>query len=184
MRIRLKRQRQQLIEVKILGKINGAVGNYNAHFATYPELDWQAFAQDFVSGLGLEWNPYTTQIEPHDYIAELFHALSRFNTVLLDLDRDVWGYISVGYFKTKYLWPVKLVLPPCHIKLTRLILKTLKATLAWPMRCLNFLSAKLPVSRWQRDLTDSTVLRNIGVGIAHSVIAYQSTLKGTGQTGS
>jgi len=177
---RLARQREQLKAVPVLGKINGAVGNYNAHLAAYPELDWQGLAEQFVTGLGLEWNPYTTQIEPHDYLAELFHALARFNTVLLDFDRDVWGYISQGYFKQKTVAGEVGSSTMPH-KVNPIDFENSEGNLGLANALFEHLAAKLPVSRWQRDLTDSTVLRNLGVGIAHSVIAYQSSLKGIGK---
>ncbi|MEW5756519.1 MAG: adenylosuccinate lyase [Pseudomonadota bacterium] len=174
---RLKRQRAQLAAVEILGKINGAVGNYNAHLAAYPELDWSKIAQDFVTSLGLEWNPYTIQIEPHDYIAELFQALSRFNTILIDFDRDVWGYISLGYFKQKTV-AGEIGSSTMPHKVNPIDFENSEGNLGLANALFEHLSAKLPISRWQRDLTDSTVLRNLGVGIAHSVLAYQATLKG------
>ncbi len=174
---RMLRQREQLQAVRLLGKINGAVGNYNAHSVAYPEVDWEAFAKDFVESLGLDWNPYTIQIEPHDYIAELFHALSRFNTILLDFDRDVWGYISLGYFKQKTIAGEVGSSTMPH-KVNPIDFENSEGNLGIANALFGFLSEKLPVSRWQRDLTDSTVLRNIGVGIAHTSIAIQSTLKG------
>jgi len=174
---RLKRQRQQLLSVPILGKINGAVGNYNAHLAACPGVDWETFARDFVSELGLEWNPYTTQIEPHDYIAEYFDALSRFNTVLLDFCRDVWSYISIGYFKQRTVANEVGSSTMPH-KVNPIDFENAEGNLGLANALFHHLSAKLPVSRWQRDLTDSTVLRNLGVGIAHSTLAYRSALKG------
>jgi len=177
---RIERQRAQLAQVQLLGKINGAVGNYNAHSVAYPEVDWEAFAQNFVESLGLTFNPYTIQIEPHDYIAEFFHALSRFNTILLDFDRDVWGYISLGYFKQKTVAGEVGSSTMPH-KVNPIDFENSEGNLGIANALFGFLAEKLPVSRWQRDLTDSTVLRNIGVGIAHTVIAIQSTLKGIGK---
>jgi len=177
---RIERQRAQLANVQLLGKINGAVGNYNAHSVAYPEVDWEAFAQNFVESLGLTFNPYTIQIEPHDYIAEFFHALSRFNTILLDFDRDVWGYISLGYFKQKTVAGEVGSSTMPH-KVNPIDFENSEGNLGIANALFGFLAEKLPVSRWQRDLTDSTVLRNIGVGIAHTVIAIQSTLKGIGK---
>ena len=174
---RLERQRAQLVTVPMLGKINGAVGNYNAHFSAYPELDWADIAEKFVTSLGLDFNPYTIQIEPHDYIAELFDAVARFNTILLDFNRDVWGYISLGYFKQKTIAGEVGSSTMPH-KVNPIDFENSEGNLGLANAIFNHLSAKLPVSRWQRDLTDSTVLRNLGVGVGHSVIAYQSTLKG------
>lgn len=174
---RLSRQQQQFLKVELLGKINGAVGNYNAHSVAYPEIDWAKFAQDFVESLGLTFNPYTIQIEPHDYIAEYFHALSRFNTILLDFDRDIWGYISLGYFKQKTVAGEVGSSTMPH-KVNPIDFENSEGNLGIANALFAFLAEKLPVSRWQRDLTDSTVLRNIGVGIAHTSIAIQSTLKG------
>jgi adenylosuccinate lyase len=174
---RLQRQTKQLEAVELLGKINGAVGNYNAHAVAYPEVDWPEFARGFVESLGLQFNAYTTQIEPHDYIAEFFHALSRFNTVLLDFDRDVWGYISLGYFKQKTVAGEVGSSTMPH-KVNPIDFENSEGNLGLANAMFSFLAEKLPVSRWQRDLTDSTVLRNIGVGIAHTSIAIQSTLKG------
>jgi adenylosuccinate lyase len=177
---RMERQRKQLAAIELLGKINGAVGNYNAHSVAYPEVDWEAFAQRFVESLGLTFNPYTIQIEPHDYIAEFFHALSRFNTILLDFDRDVWGYISLGYFKQKTVAGEVGSSTMPH-KVNPIDFENSEGNLGIANALFGFLAEKLPVSRWQRDLTDSTVLRNIGVGIAHTSIAIQSTLKGIGK---
>ena len=174
---RMQRQSQQLEEVPILGKINGAVGNYNAHISAYPELDWASLACEFVSDLGLVWNPYTIQIEPHDYIAELFDTMARFNSILTDFCRDIWSYISIGYFKQKTVAGEVGSSTMPH-KVNPIDFENAEGNLGLANAMLNHLSAKLPVSRWQRDLTDSTVLRNLGVGIAHSVIAYQSALKG------
>jgi adenylosuccinate lyase len=174
---RMQRQRQQLANVELLGKINGAVGNYNAHSVAYPQVDWEQFAKSFVESLGLSFNPYTIQIEPHDYMAELFQALSRFNTILLDFDRDIWSYISLGYFKQKTIAGEVGSSTMPH-KVNPIDFENSEGNLGLANTMLGFLSEKLPVSRWQRDLTDSTVLRNIGVGIAHTSIAIQSTLKG------
>jgi adenylosuccinate lyase len=164
----------------MLGKINGAVGNYNAHLITYPEVDWEAHAQQFIVGLGLDWNPYTIQIEPHDYIAELFHAVSRFNTILIDFSRDVWGYVSVGYFKQRTVAGEVGSSTMPH-KVNPIDFENAEGNLGIANALFEHLAAKLAVSRWQRDLSDSTVLRNLGVGIAHSVIAFESTLKGVGK---
>jgi adenylosuccinate lyase len=174
---RLQRQREQLANIELLGKINGAVGNYNAHSVAYPDVDWAQFAQNFVESLGLTFNPYTIQIEPHDYMAEFFHALSRFNTILLDFDRDIWGYISLGYFKQKTIAGEVGSSTMPH-KVNPIDFENSEGNLGLANAILGFMADKLPVSRWQRDLTDSTVLRNIGVGIAHTSIAIQSTLKG------
>ena len=174
---RLKRQRQQFAQLEILGKINGAVGNYNAHISAYPELDWPAIAEDFVVSLGLQFNPYTIQIEPHDYIAEYFDVLSRFNNILLDLDRDIWTYISMGYFKQKTIAGEVGSSTMPH-KVNPIDFENSEGNLGLANAMFQHLSSKLPISRLQRDLTDSTVLRNLGVGIAHCLIAYQATLKG------
>ncbi len=174
---RLKRQLKQIQSVEILGKINGAVGNYNAHLSAYPHVDWQANAKTFIENLGLTFNPYTTQIEPHDYIAELFDAIARFNTILIDLDRDIWGYISMGYFKQKTVAGEVGSSTMPH-KVNPIDFENSEGNLGLANAILGHLAEKLPISRWQRDLTDSTVLRNLGVGLAHSVIAYQATLKG------
>ena len=166
--------------MKLLGKINGAVGNYNAHLAAYPGVDWEKFARRFVESLGLEFNPYTIQIEPHDAIAELFDAYARANTILLDLDRDVWGYISLGYFKqkTKAGEVGSSTMP--H-KVNPIDFENSEGNLGVANALLRHLSEKLPVSRWQRDLTDSTVLRNMGVALGHTLLAYDSCLKGLGK---
>ncbi|MEX2367305.1 MAG: adenylosuccinate lyase [Pseudohongiellaceae bacterium] len=174
---RLQRQIEQIRAVSILGKINGAVGNYNAHLIAYPEVDWEGHAQKMVAALGLSWNPYTTQIEPHDYIAELFAAVCRFNTILLDFDRDIWGYISLGYFRQRTIAGEVGSSTMPH-KVNPIDFENSEGNLGLGNAIMQHLSEKLPVSRWQRDLTDSTVLRNIGVGLAHSVIAWQATLKG------
>ena len=177
---RLKRQRAQLVAVPLLGKINGAVGNYNAHLASYPELDWTTFARTFVTGLGLEWNAYTTQIEPHDYVAEYFDALARFNTIIIDFCRDVWSYISIGYFKQKTIAGEVGSSTMPH-KVNPIDFENAEGNLGIANALFDHLAAKLPISRWQRDLSDSTVLRNLGVGVAYSTIAYQSCLKGIGK---
>ncbi len=174
---RLRRQLRQIESVEILGKINGAVGNYNAHLATYPEVDWEANARTFVEGLGLTFNPYTTQIEPHDYIAELFDAVCRFNTILIDFDRDVWGYISLGYFKQKTV-AGEIGSSTMPHKVNPIDFENSEGNLGLANAVLGHLAQKLPISRWQRDLTDSTVLRNLGVGLAYGLIAYQASLKG------
>ena len=174
---RMLRQKEQLQSVPLLGKINGAVGNYNAHCVAYPDVDWAEFAQSFIESLGLQWNPYTIQIEPHDYIAEFFHALSRFNTILLDFDRDIWAYISLGYFKQKTI-AGEIGSSTMPHKVNPIDFENSEGNLGIANALFAFLAEKLPVSRWQRDLTDSTVLRNIGVGIAHTSIAIQASLKG------
>lgn len=174
---RLSRQYQQIEQTELLGKINGAVGNYNAHIVTYPEVDWAVNAKEFVTKLGLNWNPYTTQIEPHDYVAELFSAVSRFNTILIDFNRDVWGYISQGYFKQK-LVAGEVGSSTMPHKVNPIDFENSEGNLGIANAIMHHLAEKLPISRWQRDLTDSTVLRNIGVGFAHGTIAYQAALKG------
>lgn len=174
---RLERQLQQIKSVEILAKINGAVGNYNAHVSAYPEVDWVEFADKFVTGLGLTFNPYTTQIEPHDYIAELFDALARFNTIVLDFDRDIWGYISIGYFKQKTV-EGEIGSSTMPHKVNPIDFENSEGNIGIANAIFNHLAAKLPISRWQRDLTDSTVLRNLGVAVGYSLIAYQATLKG------
>ncbi|PRY72377.1 adenylosuccinate lyase [Halomonas ventosae] len=177
---RLRRQLTQIEGVEILGKINGAVGNYNAHLATYPEVDWEANARTFVEGLGLTFNPFTTQIEPHDYIAELFDAVCRFNTILIDFDRDVWGYISLGYFKQKTV-EGEIGSSTMPHKVNPIDFENSEGNLGLANAILGHLAQKLPISRWQRDLTDSTVLRNLGVGLAYGLIAYEASLKGIGK---
>ncbi len=174
---RLERQLQQIKSVEILAKINGAVGNYNAHVSAYPEVNWAEFAEKFVTDLGLTFNPYTTQIEPHDYIAELFDALARFNTIVLDFDRDIWGYISIGYFKQKTV-AGEIGSSTMPHKVNPIDFENSEGNIGIANAIFNHLAAKLPISRWQRDLTDSTVLRNLGVAIGYSLIAYQATLKG------
>ncbi len=175
--LRLQRQRKQLAITTVLGKLNGAVGNYNAHMAAYPEIDWPEFARVVIEGLGAGQSPITTQIEPHDYIAEYFAALARFNTILVDFSRDVWAYIAIGYFKQRTVAGEVGSSTMPH-KVNPIDFENAEGNLGVANALLEHLSQKLPISRWQRDLTDSTVLRNLGVGIAHSVIAYQSILKG------
>ena len=175
--VRLQRQREQIANVELLGKINGAVGNYNAHISAYPEVNWHQFANEFVSSLGLTWNAFTTQIEPHDYIAELFDAISRFNTILIDFDRDIWGYIAMGHFKQKTI-AGEIGSSTMPHKVNPIDFENSEGNLGIANALFTHLSQKLPISRWQRDLTDSTVLRNLGVGFAHGLIAYQATLKG------
>ncbi len=177
---RLHRQREQFAKIEILGKINGAVGNYNAHIVTYPEVDWGALAHRFVTSLGLQWNPYTTQIEPHDYIAELFDALTRFNTILIDLARDIWGYIAFGYFRQRVIAGEVGSSTMPH-KVNPIDFENAEGNFGIANALLGHLARKLPVSRWQRDLSDSTVLRNLGVGLAHSLIGYRALLKGLGK---
>ena len=177
---RLERQLAQINQIEILGKINGATGNYNAHVAAYPEVDWRAFSQDFVESLGLTWNPLTTQIEPHDYMAEMFHAVARFNTILLDFDRDIWSYISIGYFKQKVVAGEVGSSTMPH-KVNPIDFENSEGNLGLANAVFDHLALKLPVSRWQRDLTDSTVLRNIGVGFGYTMLACAATLKGIGK---
>ncbi|MEW5249827.1 adenylosuccinate lyase [Microbulbifer discodermiae] len=177
---RLRRQILQVQRVELLGKINGAVGNYNAHLSAYPNIDWERNAEEFVTSLGLTWNPYTTQIEPHDYIAELFDAIARFNTILIDFDRDIWGYISLGYFKQKIVAGEVGSSTMPH-KVNPIDFENSEGNLGLANAVLQHLATKLPVSRWQRDLTDSTALRNMGVGAGYAVIAYGATLKGIGK---
>ena len=177
---RLARQIKQFENVELLGKINGAVGNYNAHLSAYPEIDWAAHAQAFVESLGLAFNPYTTQIEPHDYMAELFDALRRYNTILIDFNRDVWGYISLGYFKQK-LKDGEVGSSTMPHKVNPIDFENSEGNLGIANAVLGHLGEKLPISRWQRDLTDSTVLRNMGVGFAQSLIAFDACLKGIGK---
>ena len=174
---RLKRQRHQVANTPLMGKINGAVGNYNAHLSAYPNINWAANAQGFVESLGLHWNPYTTQIEPHDYVAELFNAIARFNTILMDLDRDLWGYISLGYFKQRTVEGEVGSSTMPH-KVNPIDFENSEGNLGIANALFDHLANKLPISRWQRDLTDSTVLRNLGVGFAHSLIAYKASSKG------
>jgi adenylosuccinate lyase len=175
--IRLKRQAEQIANIDILGKINGAVGNYNAHLSAYPDVDWHKYCGEFVQSLGLTWNPYTTQIEPHDYIAELFDAVARFNTILIDFDRDIWAYIALGHFKQKTI-AGEIGSSTMPHKVNPIDFENSEGNLGIANALMAHLAQKLPISRWQRDLTDSTVLRNLGTGFAHSIVAYQATLKG------
>jgi adenylosuccinate lyase len=177
---RLRRQRDQIAGIELLGKINGAVGNYNAHLATYPELDWPGHARQFVESLGLVWNPYTIQIEPHDYMAELFDAVARANNILVDFCRDVWGYVSIGYFKQKTVAGEVGSSTMPH-KVNPIDFENAEGNLGLANALFDHLAIKLPISRWQRDLTDSTVLRNMGVGLAYTSIALQSLLRGIGK---
>jgi len=177
---RLQRQRDQLASIGLLGKMNGAVGNYNAHLAAYPELDWVTMSREFVSSLGLQWNPYTTQIEPHDYMAEIFHALMRLNTILIDFNRDVWSYISLGYFRQK-LKTGEVGSSTMPHKVNPIDFENSEGNLGLANALFDHLAMKLPVSRWQRDLTDSTVLRNLGVAFGYSLLAYDSCLRGIGK---
>lgn len=177
---RLQRQIDQISAVPLLGKINGAVGNYNAHISAYGDIDWQDNAQQFISQLGLTYNPYTTQIEPHDYMAELFDGLARANTILIDYARDIWGYISVGYFKQKTIAGEVGSSTMPH-KVNPIDFENAEGNMGLANALFGHLAAKLPVSRWQRDLTDSTVLRNMGVGLGYSLIAYASLNKGMGK---
>ncbi|PMI53928.1 adenylosuccinate lyase, partial [Vibrio splendidus] len=175
---RMERQYKQIENVEILAKINGAVGNYNAHLSAYPEVEWHQFSEEFITkSLGVTWNPYTTQIEPHDYIAELFDAVARFNTILLDFDRDVWGYIALGHFKQKTI-AGEIGSSTMPHKVNPIDFENSEGNLGLANAVFSHLAQKLPVSRWQRDLTDSTVLRNLGVGVGYAIIAYTSTLKG------
>ena len=174
---RLRKQREQVANIEVVGKANGAVGNYNAHITAYPEVDWPAFSQQFIESLGLTINPFTIQIEPHDYMAEMFDAISRFNTILIDLSRDIWAYISNAYFKQKTV-AGEIGSSTMPHKVNPIDFENAEGNLGIANALFNHLSLKLPVSRWQRDLTDSTVLRNLGVGFAHSLISYQSLLKG------
>ena len=175
--VRLERQIQQLSEIDLLGKINGAVGNYNAHVVAFPELDWIALSAEFVRNLGLTPNPLTTQIEPHDCFADFFNGLSRINTVLIDLSRDIWSYISINYF-TQQTVAQEVGSSTMPHKVNPIDFENAEGNLGVANALANFFAAKLPISRWQRDLSDSTVLRNIGVSIAHSVISYRSLKKG------
>jgi adenylosuccinate lyase len=177
---RLRGQREAVVAVGMMGKINGAVGNYNAHLSAYDDIDWAAHARDFVEGLGLTWNPYTIQIEPHDYMAELFDAISRFNNILIDFSRDVWGYISLGYFKQKTVAGEVGSSTMPH-KVNPIDFENAEGNLGLANALFSHLAMKLPVSRWQRDLTDSTVLRNMGVGFAYSLIALSSLQRGIGK---
>ena len=174
---RLERARERITAVIMLGKINGAVGNYNAHLSAYPEVDWETLAQKFVEARGIDFNPYTIQIEPHDYMAELFDAFARTNTILIDLNRDIWGYISMGFFKQKVVAGEVGSSTMPH-KVNPIDFENSEGNLGLANALLRHLSEKLPVSRWQRDLTDSTVLRNMGVALGYTLLAYESCLKG------
>jgi len=177
---RLQLAQSRLAKVEILGKINGAVGNYNAHLAAYPDVDWEAFAKNFVMARGVTFNPYTIQIEPHDYMAELFDAFARINTILIDLNRDIWGYISLGYFKQRVIAGEVGSSTMPH-KVNPIDFENSEGNLGLANALLRHLSEKLPISRWQRDLTDSTVLRNMGVAMGYTLLAYESCLKGLGK---
>ena len=174
---RLKRQFKQLQNAEILGKINGAVGNYNAHLSAYPNIDWHKFSEEFVTSLGIQWNPYTTQIEPHDYIAEFFDAVVRFNTIIIDFDRDLWGYIALNHFKQRTI-AGEIGSSTMPHKVNPIDFENSEGNLGLANAVMTHLGQKLPISRWQRDLTDSTVLRNLGVGLGYCLIAYASTRKG------
>jgi adenylosuccinate lyase len=178
--IRLQRQADLLQQQPILGKINGAVGNFNAHISAYPDVDWPQFARQFVESLGLAWNPWTTQIEPHDWMAESFHTMSRYNTILIDLCRDIWAYISIGYFSQKTI-AGEIGSSTMPHKVNPIDFENAEGNLGVANALLIHLAEKLPVSRWQRDLTDSTVLRTIGTAAGHGMIAYASLLKGLGK---
>ncbi|MES2500427.1 MAG: adenylosuccinate lyase [Pseudomonadota bacterium] len=174
---RLKRQQKQLVNNEILGKINGAVGNFNAHLSAYPAFDWESFAQKFVQNLGLTYNPMTIQIEPHDYMAELYDTLARINTILIDLNRDIWGYISVGYFKQK-VKAGEIGSSTMPHKVNPIDFENSEGNLGLANAVLRHMAEKLPISRWQRDLTDSTVLRNMGVAFGYTLLGYDSCLRG------
>ena len=175
--MRLRRQVESITGVALLGKLNGAVGNYNAHVSAYPDVDWPTLSKRFVESLGVEWNPYTTQIEPHDYMAELFDAISRFNVIMIDLNRDIWAYISNAYFKQRTI-AGEIGSSTMPHKVNPIDFENSEGNLGLANAILNHLSQKLPISRWQRDLTDSTVLRNMGVGFGYTSLALQSTSKG------
>ena len=174
---RALRQMKQFENIELLGKLNGAVGNFNAHFAAYPDINWMSLSKEFIEELGLTWNPYTTQIESHDYMAEYFHTLARTNTILIDLCRDLWGYISLGYFNLK---PIKGEVGSSTMphKVNPIDFENAEGNFGIADSIFEHLATKLPTSRWQRDLSDSTVLRNVGVGIAHTIIAFDSTVAG------
>jgi len=174
---RLNRQLSQLDEINFLGKMNGAVGNFNAHLSAYPDVDWPALSKSFVENLGLQWNPHTTQIESHDYMAEYFQAMSRFNTILVDFCRDIWGYISLGYFKQKTI-EGEIGSSTMPHKVNPIDFENAEGNLGLSNCILTHLAEKLPISRWQRDLTDSTTIRNNGTGIAYALLAYKSCLNG------
>ena len=174
---RLDRQISQLKDVRIMGKFNGAVGNFNAHLSAYPEIDWQKISMDFIEGLGINYAPYSSQIETHDYIAEYFHALNRFNTILIDFCRDVWGYISLGYFSQKTI-KGEIGSSTMPHKVNPIDFENAEGNLGLAIAIGDHFATKLPISRWQRDLSDSTVLRNLGVSCAHSLISFSSVRKG------
>jgi adenylosuccinate lyase len=174
---RLRRQLRQIESVEMLAKMNGAVGNYNAHLSAYPDCDWPAISRQVIESMGLDWNPYTTQIEPHDYIAELFDGLARFNTIMIDFSRDIWSYISIGYFTQKTIAGEVGSSTMPH-KVNPIDFENAEGNLGVANALLNHLAQKLPISRWQRDLTDSTVLRNLGTGIGHVLIALESLKRG------
>jgi adenylosuccinate lyase len=176
----MRRQLRQIEAVEMLGKFNGAVGNYNAHLSAYPDSDWPAISRQFIESMGLTWNPYTTQIEPHDYIAELFDALARLNTILIDFSRDSWSYISIGYFKQKTVAGEVGSSTMPH-KVNPIDFENAEGNFGIANAVLTHLAQKLPISRWQRDLTDSTVLRNLGTGIGHVLIALDSLKRGIGK---
>jgi adenylosuccinate lyase len=177
---RMQRARVRIAQAELLGKINGAVGNYNAHLAAYPGYDWEGFAKKFVESLGLVFNPYTIQIEPHDGLAEMFDAFARANGILIDLDRDVWGYISLGFFKQK-VKAGEVGSSTMPHKVNPIDFENSEGNLGLANAMLKHLAEKLPISRWQRDLTDSTVLRNMGVGLGYALLGYDSLLKGLGK---
>ena len=177
---RLSRQIDQLSEVQIMGKFNGAVGNFNAHVSAYPEIDWQGVSKDFIENLGINYAPYSSQIESHDYIAEYFHVLNRFNTILIDYCRDIWGYISLGYFTQKTI-DGEIGSSTMPHKVNPIDFENAEGNLGLAIAIGDHFATKLPISRWQRDLTDSTVLRNLGVSCAHSLISYASICKGIGK---
>ena len=174
---RLKRARARITEIRLTAKMNGAVGNYNAHLVAYPDIDWESLARRFVEALGLDFNPYTIQIEPHDTIAELFDACARANTILVDLDRDIWGYIALGYFRQR-LKAGEIGSSTMPHKVNPIDFENSEGNLGIASALLRHMSEKLPVSRWQRDLTDSTVLRNMGVALGHTLLAYDACLQG------
>jgi len=174
---RLQRAEKRLTDVEILGKINGAVGNYNAHLSAYPDVDWETFAKRFVEARGITFNPYTIQIEPHDYMAELYDAFARINTILIDLDRDIWSYISLGFFKQKVIKGEVGSSTMPH-KVNPIDFENSEGNFGIANALLRHMSEKLPISRWQRDLTDSTVLRNMGVALGYTLLGYESLLKG------
>jgi adenylosuccinate lyase len=177
---RLERARTRLVNVELTAKFNGAVGNYNAHLAAYPDIDWEALAREFIASLGLTFNAYTTQIEPHDAIGELFDAYARINTILLDLDRDLWGYISLGYFRQK-VKAGEVGSSTMPHKVNPIDFENSEGNLGLANALLRHMAEKLPISRWQRDLTDSTVLRNMGVALGHTLLAWDSCLRGLGK---